>query len=268
MMRNQPEAAAELLTLAIDVGNSRTKWGVFDGQQPGFALKSHGILLNAELNVAEVPAAWVGCSRAVISNVAGTAIGERLAAILQPLSMAIHNLVPAAQTCGVKNGYTDPQQLGGDRWAAAIAAWQHYRAPCIIANAGTALTVDALGIDMETSQGIFLGGLIVPGFRLMQQSLVDGTARLTEVAGDLRAFPADTGAAMHSGILSAMLGAIQAMMHKLHRREGQLPHCLLSGGDAPLLAEAMAVQPEFAFSPVIADNLVLQGLLLIERDRT
>lgn len=255
------------MMLTIDVGNSRTKWGVFDDAgQPGHALKMHGMFLNTELAQAEMPADWKGCKQAVISNVAGTAIMAHLENLLQPLAIAPHTITPAAHGCGVINGYADPQQLGSDRWAAAIAAWQRQRAPCIIANAGTALTVDALGVDQQTMRGIFLGGLILPGFRLMQQSLVQNTADLRKGIGRWQEFPASSGNGLHSGALSAMAGAVLSMMHKLQRREGCKPHCLLSGGDAALLAEALAAQAEFAFSPVIVDNLVLHGLLLIGRE--
>jgi type III pantothenate kinase len=254
------------MILAIDAGNSRTKWAVFDDtEQPDRALKMQGMFINAELAQAATPAVWKACEQAVISNVAGGAVTQSLHAMLQPLAIAMHTVTPAVHGCDVHNGYTDPQQLGSDRWSATVAAWQRYRAPCIIANAGTALTIDALGVDQEATQGIFLGGLILPGFRLMQQSLVQGTAGLTEMAGSLKEFPAATGDGLHTGALSAMAGAVLSMMLKLQRREGHVPYCLLSGGDAPLLAEAMTTQAEFAFSPIIVDNLVLHGLLLIGR---
>lgn len=255
------------MILAIDAGNSRTKWGVFDeSEQPDNALQMHGAFINAELAQAAIPDVWKGCKHAVISNVAGAAVAQSLDAMLQPLAIAPHTITAASHGCGLINGYNHPQQLGSDRWAAAIAAWQQYRAPCIVANAGTALTVDALGVDQESMHGIFLGGLILPGFRLMQQSLVQATADLREGAGRWQAFPANTGDGLHSGALSAMAGAVLSMTLKLQRRESRMPQCLLSGGDAALLAEAMAAQAELAFSPVIVDNLVLHGLLLIGRE--
>lgn len=253
--------------LAIDAGNSRTKWTVFDNAaEPGDALQAHGVFLNAELREAAVPAAWQNCSRAVISNVAGALVMEQLSAMLKPLAITVHAMTPAAHACGLDNGYTDPQQLGSDRWAAAVAAWHRYRAPCVIANAGTALTVDAIGLDPDGGQGIFLGGLIVPGLKLMQQNLVQGTDGLADLSGDIKEFPANTGDAIRTGVLNAMAGAVHSMMSKLQRREGHPPNCLLSGGDATLLMQPLA-HMEFAKRAVIVDNLVLQGLLLIERER-
>ena len=194
-----------------------------------------------------------------------------LNALLRPLSIPVHWIVAAADACGVKNSYSNPQQLGTDRWAALIAAWQHYHAPCVVANAGTALTVDALALDEETQQGIFLGGLIVPGFRLMQESLTQGTAGIAALPGHSQDFPANTGDALHTGALSAMAGAVESMLVKLQQHEGCQPRCIVSGGDAALLAEALSSRASsrsrgMENNLVIADNLVLQGLLLLERE--
>lgn len=249
------------MILAIDAGNSRLKWGVFDIDGE---LRAHGMCLNTEFG-SEAPIAWRACKRAVVSNVAGEVIAEKLNVVLRPLDIPIRWVVASAQACGVSNSYTTPQQLGTDRWAALIAAWQHYRAPCIVVNAGTALTVDALGVDKIAGHGIFLGGLIVPGFNLMQMSLTHDTAGIRALPGTSQNFPTNTGDALYSGALSAMVGAVESMIIKLQQREGQLPRCVLSGGDATLLAEALK-DSELANNVVIADNLVLQGLLELERE--
>jgi len=249
--------------LTIDAGNSRLKWGVFDSTGE---LRTHGTCPNAELG-SEVPVAWHACKRAVISNVASEVIAEKLNVLLRPLDIPMHWVVASAQACGVKNSYTNPQQLGADRWAALIAAWQHYHAPCIVVNAGTALTVDALGVDKIAGHGIFLGGLIVPGFNLTQMSLTHATAVIKGLSGSSQNFPTNTGDALYTGALSAMVGAVESMLIKLQQREAQSPRCVVSGGDATLLAEALKGS-EVANNVVIADNLVLQGLLELEREST
>ena len=252
------------MILAIDAGNSRTKWGVFDA--PG-ELKAHGVCLNAELAKTALPVAWRGCNRAVLSNVAGAAVAEALQVRLDALAIPVRWVTASASACGVKNNYAKPQQLGSDRWAALVAVWQHYRAPCIVVSAGTALTVDALGLGEERGQGIFLGGLIVPGFSLMRNSLVERTAGLSQLNGSLQDFPVNTGDAIYTGAVSVMAGAVASMLAKLQQHESQKPCCILSGGDAALLAEALQ-GTAIANQVVIADNLVLQGLLLIERENS
>lgn len=254
------------MILTIDAGNTRTKWGVFDAAGE---LKSYGVCLNSDLAGIDVPIAWRPCRRAVVSNVGGVSVAGALQAMLQALDIPIHWVQATAQACGVKNGYGNPQQLGTDRWAALIAAWQHYHKPCVVVNAGTALTVDALGMDDQL--GIFLGGLILPGLNLMQHRLIEGTADIAsrldaESVAGLPDFPTNTQDAIRAGALTAMTGAVLGMLARLQRYEGQPPMCILSGGDAALLAEALSGHPEVASRLSIADNLILQGLLSIGRE--
>lgn len=240
------------MILAIDAGNSRTKWGVFDdkGVQIG-----QGALDNLEIALLpEQLREFSGCRRAVVSNVAGEAVATRLNIALAALGIPVLWVQSQAVACGVKNGYQQPEQLGTDRWAALIGAWNAHHMPCVVVNAGTALTVDALSGDGE-----FLGGLIVPGFGLMRESLVTGTAGIAVAAGQWRDFPGSTADAVQTGALTAMAGAVQHMTSLLEMREGRAPICLLSGGDAELLAAAL---PK---APLIVPNLVLLGLLLLEK---
>jgi type III pantothenate kinase len=241
------------MILAIDAGNSRTKWGVFDTDDK---LIANGALDNSELQSLTQPLpAWLDCERIAISNVAGPALSENISALLKPLAIPMRTITAQAAACGVKNAYINPELLGSDRWAALIAAWNHYRQPCIVATAGTALTVDAL-----SGSGDFLGGLIVPGYRLMRQSLALTSTALDQQRGALQDFPKSTADALHSGALRALAGAVHGMCTLLRQHEGGEPLCILSGGDAAMLSGELHRPCE------IVDNLVLQGLLLIERE--
>lgn len=241
------------MIVAIDAGNTRTKWGVFDAAGK---LVSHGAVDNTQLEqLAEQAQPWSGCRRLVLSCVAGMSVAGRIAALCEHLQLPLLTVTATASACGVANRYARPEQLGSDRWAALIAAWNHYREPCVVAVAGTALTVDAL-----SSRGEFLGGLIVPGWHMMQSALTSSTAGLTAHGGQLQAFPDNTGDAMASGAWLAMAGAVDRMCQQLQHTEGRPVRCLLSGGDAHPLLAALP-------SPAkIADNLVLYGLWLIERE--
>lgn len=256
-------AADGRMVLTIDAGNSRCKWGIFDNAGE---LWTHGACINEELTVANTPVAWRACERAVISNVAGTGITDRLTGMLQSLNLPAHWIKATYSACGVRNRYARPEQLGTDRWAALIAAWQHYRRACVVVNAGTALTIDALVPDVVPQQGIFLGGLIVPGLRTMQMSLVQNTADIPLLTGKLQAFPDKTGDAVYSGALAAMTGAVSGMRLRLAEFTASPVACVVSGGDAAILADALSMEADIAPHVVIVDDLVLQGLFLMERE--
>jgi type III pantothenate kinase len=237
--------------LAVDAGNSRTKWGLFDAAG---TLLRHGAVDNHD--IARLEQDWrdvPGELRVVVSNVAGAAVATRLQAVCDRLAWPLRWIVASSAAGGVRNGYAQPQQLGTDRWAALVAAWNEYRAPCVVASAGTALTVDALSGDGE-----FIGGLIVPGLSLMRAALGSGTAGVGEAAGHWREFPISTADAVHSGALAAMGGAVRHMKAMLAAREGRASLCLLAGGDAEALADIL----DFPVLP--APHLVLRGLFLIE----
>jgi type III pantothenate kinase len=161
----------------------------------------------------------------------------------------------AAYQCGVRNYYQHPAQLGSDRWAALLAAWQLQRQGCLVVDAGTAITADALS---ET--GEFLGGIIIPGIDLMQKALVGNTAFLKPEAGKFRDYPDSTADAIYSGALHAIGGAIERMAALLTVTLGRAPECILSGGGAQQLRAQLHVEP------TVVDNLVLEGLVVIAQE--
>jgi len=153
----------------------------------------------------------------------------------------------------VSNSYEDPGRLGSDRWAALIAAWQRYGSACLVVNCGTATTVDAI-----SDKGEFLGGLILPGITLMQQSLTHNTAQLQAQAGRVQNFPRNTEDAIHSGIVRATLGAIEHQFALLKSASAvKTIACVLSGGAAEQIEMHLGMQSNRV------DNLVLEGLKII-----
>lgn len=249
------------MILAVDAGNSRIKWGVFD---KAGELQSHGAIPNKALSGMPVPEAWQDCERAVISNVGGEGVAECITSLLGSLAESAYWIESEAEACDVLNSYEVPERLGTDRWAAVIAAWHQYRAPCIVVSAGTAMTVDALGMRGD-GRGVFLGGLIVPGLRLMQESLISKTADIGHMDGSVQYFPTNTGDAVLTGALSAMAGAVNSMEVKLEQHAGQIPHCIVSGGDASLLHNILV---RFRIKQLmLVEHLVLQGLWLLEKEK-
>lgn len=236
------------MMLAIDAGNSRTKWGIFD--DTGRLLATGG-LDNAKIALLErYWRAHPQVRRGVLSCVGGETLAKHLEDICARLDLPLQRIRPMVGACGVRNGYADPQQLGSDRWAALVAAWQLMRGPCVVATAGTALTVDAL-----SGEGVFLGGLIVPGYAMMRAALANGTAAVAPSHGVLCDFPTNTADAVHNGALAALVGAVMHVRGLLATREHTSPACLLAGGDAEMLAPMLAVE--------VVPDLVLRGLYLL-----
>ena len=151
-----------------------------------------------------------------------------------------------------RSAYADPEQLGPDRWAALIAARRIHRGPCVVVNAGTTMTVDAL-----TADGVFLGGMIVAGAGLMREALGRGTARLRPRGGNFAFFPACTADAIESGTVNALAGAVERMLRFMEEAGQAEPLTLVSGGAAQLVA------PQLNGTVEVVDNLVLEGLAQI-----
>jgi type III pantothenate kinase len=243
-----------MIILAVDAGNTRIKWGLHHGG----AWTATGAVAHAARE--ELAAAWSRLQapgRIAIANVAGPESESFLHRLLGRWEAEQVWVRSRAQQCGVRNGYRDPGQLGCDRWASLIAARSLEPGPCLVVTAGTALTVDALAGD-----GLFLGGIIVPGVGLMKQALAGNTAGLREEAGGFEDLPRSTADAIESGAVQALAGAVERMAALLAARGGGAPRCLLSGGAAAVLA------PRLSLPLRRVDNLVLEGLLILARDAT
>ena len=256
------------LALAIDAGNTRTKWALFD--EAG-KVCSQGVCLNSDLPSTEFFKIGTTCDRVVISNVAGAEIGALLQTKCLNLGLIVHWAVSSGEACHVKNNYDYPSQLGSDRWAALIAAWHIVHAPCVVVNVGTAATIDALTFNDDGVMfldGLFLGGLILPGLRLMQQALVQGADGITITSGNLDSFPTNTANAVHTGACLAIVGAITQVIHQLEVHCATKPKIILSGGDAALLMPLLLNQLNCDFSEqvILCENLVLQGLYLLDKN--
>lgn len=256
------------MLLSIDVGNTRTKWALFNAAG---VIEQQAACLNSQLAAADFSAAILACTRIIISNVAGPDLATLLTEKLSPSARPIHWMQSTAQAAGLVNSYVPSASLGSDRWAALIAAWHIKRAPCVVVNAGTAVTIDALSIDSSLKSGRFLGGLIVPGLDLMQHSLGVATAQLPKqnFAPQTQAeiFATDTTAAIYAGAMFAVLGAITQMAHALQHHSQQTPSVIISGGNAALIFQQLKPNPiinGLMLDASIVDTLVLQGLYLAD----
>jgi len=241
--------------LVIDIGNSRMKWGL-NGPHGWAAL---GITPNSDIGTLALRD-WHNLSRplrAVGVNVAGEAARVRVEAQLTRWRLVPEWLTARESACGVTNRYARPSQLGADRFASLVAAWQRssvtdvFPPACVVVNAGTAVTIDALD-----EKGVFRGGLILPGMRLMLQALSENTASLKSAPGEFRTFPDNTADAMHSGAMQAICGAVEQVRRQVDSNPAQV-RVYLAGGTANEIAPHLDPPVE------VVDNLVLEGVLAL-----
>lgn len=228
--------------LLIDVGNSRVKWALWDGQ----ALSAVQALSHADLHQLAGQLAGLAPQRTLAASVAHPHIRQAIEAAVPG---AVQWQSAQAEALGVRNHYRNVAEQGADRWLAVLGARQLYDGDLVIASAGTALTIEIL-----TAEGDYLGGDILPGYRLMLQALAQNTAQLDRRAGEVCAFPQGTEDALATGAIDALCGAIERMLRRLAARTGRSPQLLLTGGDAALL------QPHLPHDARMVDNLVLYGL--------
>ena len=249
--------------LAIDIGNTRLKWALYDHGRAGARLQRQGaVFLEAIDSLAEgdwkdlpAPSAMLGCV------VAGDAVRRRVEEQMELWDFEPRWVVPAAHDAGVINGYDHPHRLGADRWVALVGARARATAggcarPALTVMVGTAVTVDALD-----TEGRFLGGLILPGFGLMLKALEQGTAGLRVPTGEVVDFPTNTSDALMSGGANAIAGAIERQHRKLLARTGREPLLLMAGGAAVKLAPTLDLPLD------VVDTLLFEGLLAIQSRR-
>ena len=258
--------------LALDVGNTRLKWALYDKPNPGAQLLGHGAvflenidrLSDEDWRHLPEPTHMLGCI------VAGEAIRRRVEEQLELWDFTPHWAVSSAAEAGLTNGYDHPTRLGADRWVAMIGArarmlrqipgTEHspkaHARPLVVVMVGTAVTVEAID-----AQGKFLGGIILPGHGIMLRALESGTAGLRVPTGEVCDFPTNTSDALTSGGTFAIAGAVERMVQHVRAHCGAEPVCYMTGGAGWKMAPSMSVKFE------LIDNLIFDGLLEIARHR-
>lgn len=243
--------------LLLDIGNSRIKWGVYDGAE----LIETGDIPQAEITqrglsvlTSRLP---LDVDQVMASNVAGAGVASRLRAVLElHCGCEVRFARVTGQAVGITNGYKEPRSMGVDRWVAMIGAWGEVAGACVVVDAGTAVTVDVLDAG-----GQHLGGLILPGLAMMHETLAQATSDIPFVAPDAQVNAAgsdslgtNTASAVGYGALHAIAGAVERAVRAL-RTQGFEPDIILTGGDASRILAA--IDEPAMHRP----NLVLAGLV-------
>jgi type III pantothenate kinase len=249
------------MILCLDVGNSHIFGGLFEGDQLKLTFRQSstrsissdelGLFLRGVLREN-------GFDPADVDDVALCSVVPELVYSISACSLKYFNAQPFVLKPGVKTGlkilYRNPQEVGSDRIAGAIAGTRLYPGQdLIIVDLGTATTVEAIKGGSE-----YLGGVILPGLKLSMQALDQGTARLgsVEIVKPTACLGQTTTSSIQSGLFYSHLGAIREICSNLRKEvfDGRMPPVLATGGFAALFSE------EKLFDQMVPD-LVLRGLL-------
>ncbi len=150
----------------------------------------------------------------------------------------------------------EPEKIGTDRLCVAAAAFEKTKQACVVADLGTAIT-----IDLVADNGIFLGGTILPGITLMAQALHEHTAQLplVEVGAPTEVLGKDTVGAIRNGIFAMAVGALREITERYATDIGKWPVLVLTGGDAAAIASTCE------FVDKVIPDLSLDGLVIAYR---
>jgi type III pantothenate kinase len=248
------------MLLAVDVGNTQTHLGAFDGerlvQQWRFQTRSGAT--GDEL--AERIAGFFdlcGMSFSEIDAVCVTSVVPPLGSQFEQLSARYLEAECLTIGPGVKTGMPiridNPLEVGADRLVNSIAAFERFGEACIVVDFGT-----GINIDVVSGEGEYLGGAIGPGLEISLSALIERAARITRI--DLEAPEAAIGrssrAAIQSGFIFGFAGMIDGIVRRIEEELGEA-RLLATGGLAKV------VVPYTETIDDVDEMLTLKGLRLI-----
>jgi len=243
--------------LLIDLGNTRLKWA-----QSGPGCWLPGAAVHRGRDMAEVlEQAWAELpkpERVVLASVAAPQVADLLEFwIGEHWGVFPRRLRAQRQQLDVTNSYRDPETLGVDRWIALLAARDLTERACAVVSCGTAVTVDALSAD-----GVFAGGVIMPGLHLWRDTLNRGTAGISvNLGNDSTCLAHSTADAVAAGALFGLAGAIDRVLTEHARALDVGLEVFITGGDAPLL------MPHLTRPVMEVPDLVLKGLARVAEEK-
>jgi len=249
------------MLLAIDIGNTDTTLGVFEGEE----LRATWHMATVIHRMADEYAVLLlnllyhqGLDKSDIKEVALCSVVPPLIATFEELFQRYFNLSPLVVGIGVKTGVRirmdNPREVGADRIVNAAAAHHLYGGPVIITDFGTATTFDTV-----SEEGDYMGGAIAPGITMAAEALSMQTAMLprVELVHPKHAIGTNTIAAMQSGIVFGYVGLIEGIVARIRRELGKKAKVVATGGYADLIAKETRV------IDVVNPDLTLIGLRLI-----
>lgn len=248
------------MLLAIDVGNTQTHLGAFDGERlvEHWRFQTRSGATGDEL--AERIAGMLALSQMALGDLDAVCVSS----VVPPLGVQYERLTERylEADCltigpGVKTGMPiridNPLEVGADRLVNSIAAYERFRDACVVVDFGTGINIDAV-----SAAGEYLGGAIGPGLEISLSALIERAARITRI--DLEAPETAIGrssrAAIQSGFVFGFAGLIDGLVRRIEDEMGEV-RLLATGGLAPVVVPFAETIEE------VDEMLTLKGLRLI-----
>jgi len=248
------------MILDLDIGNSRIKWRLLESPDSGVLSKG------LTSNLAELKARFVNQHSITKVRVSSVRDREFLAQLTdwvqQKWKLGTEVAIVARSCHGLKVAYEDMTSLGVDRWLAMLAAYGDAQSACMVVDCGTALTIDSID-----PAGQHLGGIIVPGLRLLPKALTDYTGiRLTESDPDYSlTLGKATDEAVYNGALALLIALIEKTItqESASRSDSSEYTVFFTGGDADLIFQFLS---PLAVRTKVIPGLVFDGLSIALHD--
>ena len=241
--------------LAIDVGNTQTVFGLYEGAE----LREHwrvstevertgdelGLLLRGLVDLAALDGLALACTVPPLVW-AYEELAERAGVTLLVLG-------PGTRT-GIPVRYDDPREVGPDRIANAVAAVDRHGAPCIVVDFGT-----STNFDVVSPEGEYVGGVLAPGIEISMEALSARAARLFRVdfSAPETVIAKNTAASLQSGLVYGFAGQVDGIVERIRGELGVEAQTVATGGLADLIA------PHARTLGQIDPFLTLEGVRLI-----
>ena len=227
------------MLLVMDAGNTTTVVGVFDGEK----LISHW-RLSSILHTSDEFGVYLLTLLSTISLRPEQIDSAVLASVVPSLDVPIRDAIKSyfGVDCLVVNAFIDvgmeirygaPREVGADRIVNAVAGRFKYGAPLIVADYGTAIT-----LDVVSSDGAYLGGVIAPGLITGIQALFGRTAKLPQVGIEMppSVIGSNTSESVQAGVLYGNAGLTDCLVERIRGELGVKAEVVATGGHAALMA--------------------------------
>ena len=253
----------ENMLLAIDIGNTETTLGVFDGNELKATWHTATVIHRTADEHAILLFNLLGHQGLQASDVKGVSLCNvvpPITSIYEDMFRRHFNVSLLVVAAGIKTGVRicmdNPKEVGADRIVDAVAAHHLYGGPVIVVDFGTATTFDTV-----SGNGDYLGGAIAPGMITAAEAMSRETAVLpcVELARPDRVIGTNTIDAMKSGIVFGYVAMVEGMVARIQRELGARTKVVATGGYAGLIARETKVIDE------VNPDLTLVGLRLVYR---